>query len=154
MSSESYNYVEHHIIRNKPKFFVDTLEIIPYSKSILISWNLIMSTQNILTDILGEEFNDLLMTINLWRVDEYTNMKIFYINEYSGTLQMNLLPNGYYYCELIASNSQNETISIKKSKSIQITHSSIKLCNENWTKRPISNKNLWSTAFSGYSVYE
>lgn len=154
MSTGLFVNVEQYIIRNYSSISVDHLEIIPYSEQIIISWNMIMSTQKLLTDILGEEFHDLLFVINLIRVDKNTKMLTLHIKGGSGTIERPLLFNGRYHCELVAYNSQNETITIRKSKSIFISGNEKESGNEMWKEIRESNNNTWLTAFSGYTVYE
>ncbi|HZH62907.1 MAG TPA: hypothetical protein VEY70_25820 [Metabacillus sp.] len=154
MSSGLFVNDERYIIRNHSSISVDYLEIIPYPEHMIISWNMIMSTQKLLTDILDEDFHDLLYTINLVRVEKNTEVLTLYIKGSSGIIELPSLLNGRYHCELVAHNSQNETITIRKSKSIFISGNERESGNGMWKVISESNKNTWLTAFSGYTVYE
>jgi|GEM_PF-4592557 len=154
MSSELFVNVERYIIRNHSSISVDHLEIILYPEHIIISWNMVKSTQKLLTDILGEDFHDLLFIINLFRVQKKAEMFTLYINGSSGTIELPSLLHGRYHCELVAHNSQNETITIRKSKTVFILGNEKESRNGMWKEISESNKNTWLTAFSGYTVYE
>ncbi|PMC39631.1 hypothetical protein CJ195_06860 [Bacillus sp. UMB0899] len=152
MSSGFYDNVEQYIVRKQPSISVDYLEIVPYPKHIIITWNVISSTQNIITEILCEDFCDLIITVNLYRGKENKEMVTLYVTESSGLIDLPSPIKGNYYCELVVHNSQNETITIRKSNSIIISDNTIKSSNDNW-KEVLTNSN-WLSSFSGYTVYE
>lgn len=154
MSSASFNNVEQYIVRIQSSISVDYVEIIPYPNHHIISWNIIPSTQTILSDFLCEDFHDLLLTLNLVRVDKNKEMLTLDISGSSGTIELTSLPIGNYHCELVVINSQNETITIKKSTSLFITAAHKQTTDKRWRDVTTINKNSWFDAFSGYSVYE
>ncbi|WP_226526434.1 hypothetical protein [Metabacillus niabensis] len=154
MSSRSYDNVEQYIVREQTSISVDYIEIIPYPNHIIISWNIISSTQNLLTDILNEDFRDLLCKVNLIRVKKNKERLTINIRGSNGIIEFSSLVKGKYYCELVVVNSQNETITIKKSTSVIITTNHIEPKNQDWMQVLTKNTNSWYTSFSGYTVYE
>lgn len=154
MSSRSYDNVEQYIVRKQASISVDYIEIIPYPNHIIISWNIISSTQTLLTDILNEDFRDLLCKVNLVRVKKNKERLTMIVTGSNGIIELSSLVEGKYYCELVVVNSQNETITIKKSASIIISNNHLEAKNQDWKQVITKNKNSWYTAFSGYTVYE
>lgn len=153
MSSCFYDNFEQYIVRKQSSISVDNLEIIPYPKQTLISWNISSSTQNILTDILCEDFCDLIIIVNLYRKKVDKQMFTLYVTESSGIIEPPPLKEGNYYCELNVLNSQNETITIRKSASIIIPNHVNQTSNDNWEEVNRA-ENDWLSSFSGYTVYE
>ncbi|MCV9884852.1 hypothetical protein [Metabacillus halosaccharovorans] len=154
MSSRSYDNVEQYIVRKQASISVDYIEIIPYPNHIIISWNIISSTQNLLTDILNEDFRDLICKVNLVRVKKNNERLTMNVTGSNGIIEFSSLVKGKYYCELVVVNSQNETITIKKSSLVSISNNHIQSKNQDWKQVLTKNNNSWYTAFSGYTVYE
>lgn len=154
MSSRSYDNVEQYIVRKQASISVDYIEIIPYPNHIIISWNIFSSSQNLLTDILNEDFRDLLCTVNLVRVKKNKEILTMNVTGSNGIIEISSLVKGKYYCELVVVNSQNETITIKKSSLVIIPNNHIQSKNQDWKQVLTKNNNSWYTAFSGYTVYE
>lgn len=155
MKPVPYHLLEHHIIRTDSTISVDTIEIIPYPHCLLVSWNIISSTQKLLSEILKEDFKDLLLRVILYRNDQPREMAEFYMKDSSGTLQISGLTRGSYYCELVASNSHNETVTIKSSSKIEIKKDDGCKSEFKWKEVTVGVRNeTWLQTFSGYTVYE
>lgn len=146
---------DHYMIRTQSTFFVDSIDIIPYADYLLISWKITSSTKKTLSEILNEEFEDLLIRMILYRNSLSKEMIEFPVSECSGTLQITSLSKGTYYCELVASNSHNETITIKTTTNLFFDKPINQNKNDKWNQvnDEAGNEN-WLKNFSGYTVYE
>jgi hypothetical protein len=155
---ETYHLHNHqHIIRNKSPVCVDNIEIFTYPKILLVSWTIVASTKVAVSSLLGEGFNDLLVRVILFRQDQdqIKERLSFNVGKCSGMLEIRHLETATYSCDLIVSNSHNESIIIKcSSKKEYINHNIIK--NQlNWRRVvEMEEGETWVPMFSAYTDYE
>ncbi|APH04380.1 hypothetical protein [Bacillus weihaiensis] len=146
-------------IRNGMCFYVDSIDLILYKTTIVVSWTISDQTAECFDMLLKESFQDLQMKLVLYAsFDEFSSI---YTSEYiiydqSGTYQIHQLPNGVYSCEIKVVNSQNESITIKRSSetSVSNSYSLIDISSEKkWSLYNQGNNHDQNT-FSGYTTYE
>ncbi|OAS85071.1 MULTISPECIES: hypothetical protein [Metabacillus] len=142
------------IIRAQSTFCEDSLKIIAYPTCLLITWNILSTTKILLENILGEQFNDLHMRVILSKKSKQEQMTDFFISDPSGVLHLATIPTGIYNCELVVSNSHNETITVKRSNTIHFLQSKNHRCKEIQWEQLIDDPQMWLQAYSGYTVYE
>jgi hypothetical protein len=147
------NSQTNNIIRAQSTFYEDSLKIIAYPTCLLITWNILSTTKILLENILGEHFNDLHMRVILYKKNKHQQMTDFFISDPSGVLRLPI-PTGIYNCELVVSNSHNETITVKRSNTIHFLHSKNPRCKEVEWQQLIDDHQLWLQTYSGYTVYE
>lgn len=148
------NSQTNNIIRAQSTFYEDSLKIIPYPKYLLITWYIVSTTKILLENILGEQFNDLHMRVILYKKSKQEQLTDFFISDPSGVLRLVTIPTGIYDCELVISNSHNETITVKRSNTIHFLQSKNHRCKEIQWQQLIDDHQLWLHAYSGYTVYE
>lgn len=153
---ETYHLLNHqHIIRNQSPVSVDTIEIFTYPDVVLVSWKLVSSTKIAVSSLLGEDFNDLLVRVILCRQNQFKEEFSFNVDKCSGVLEIQNLETDTYFCDLVVSNSKNESIVIKSStKKEYHNHNGIK--NQlNWRKVvEMKESETWVPMFSGYTDYD
>jgi hypothetical protein len=154
MKSIDNSQTDNHTIRMKSTFSEDRIKIIKYPTFHLITWNLSTITKRMLGNILGEDYDDLLIMLTLYRKSKQQHFTDFNIHDSSGVLRLFNLPTGTYYCEIVGCNSRNETITVKRSNTVHYVQTENKACTEfYWEERP-NEKVAWMQAYSGYTVYE
>jgi hypothetical protein len=141
-------------IRAQSTFYEDSLKIIAYPKYLLITWYILSTTKILLENILGEQFNDLHMRVILYKKSKQEQLTDFFISDPSGVLRLATIPTGIYDCELVISNSHNETITVKRSNTIHFLQSRNHGCKELQLQQLIDDQQLWLQTYSGYTVYE
>jgi hypothetical protein len=144
---------DNHIIRAQSTIYEDMLKIIAYPSFLLITWNILFSTRKLLVHLLGEEFDDLHIRVILYRCMRQQQMTEFLIIESSGVLRLEHVPTGTYVCEVIACNSHNETITIKRSNKLHYFQDDNNGREYKWEQLSEADQS-WSHAFSGYTVYD
>jgi hypothetical protein len=154
MKPNDRSQTDNNTIRAQTTFYEDCIKLIAYPAFLLISWNMLASTKNMLVNILGEEFDDLHKRVILYRCLKQQQMTDFLIDRSSGILRLSYLPTGTYYCEIVVSNSQNEMITVKRSTTLYY------LQDENhagekypWIQLAEDNQS-WLDTYSGYTVYD
>jgi hypothetical protein len=133
---------------------VDTIQLISYPNFLLISWSIASSTRNFLEQILKEDFEDLHMRIILYKTNNQQQMTDFHIRDISGILRLELLPTGTYYGEIVTSNSQNETITIKRSSSLYFLQEKSDQSKKYEWKQHTLDEQSWLRAYSSYTIYD
>lgn len=149
-NSQTNNYT----IRMQSAFSEDRIKIIEYPTFLLITWSLSTTTKGMLGNILGEEYDDLLIMLTLYRKSNQQHFTDFIIQDSSGVLRLFDLPTGTYYCEIVGCNSRNETITVKRSNTVHNVQSENKACTEFHWEQHSNEKVAWMQAYSGYTVYE
>jgi hypothetical protein len=148
------NSKTNNIIRAQSTFYEDSLKIIAYPTCLLITWNILCTTKILLENILGEQFSDLHMRVILYKKNKQQQMTDFFICDPSGVLQVATIPTGIYNCELVVSNSHNETITVKRSNTLHFLQSKNPGCKVIQWQQLIDDHQLWLQEYSGYTVYE
>jgi len=146
-------------IRSGMNFYVDRIDLILYKTTIVMSWTISNQTAGCFDVLLKESFQDLQMKLVLYA--SFDGFSSIYTSEYiihdqSGTYQIHQLPNGMYSCEIKVVNSQNESITIKRSSEMSVSNSYrlIDVSSEKkWTLYNQGNNHEQNT-FSGYTTYE
>lgn len=141
-------------IRRNTIFSEDRLKIIKYPTFLLITWNLSAITKRMVGNILGEDYHDLLLMLVLYRKNYEQHLTDFVICNSSGVLRLFDLPTGTYECEIVGYNSRNETITMKRSNTVNYVQTENKTHPElHWKQQP-DEQTAWMQAYSGYTVYE
>lgn len=152
----TYHLLNHqHIIRNQSAVCVDTIEIFTYPDVVLVSWKLVSSTKIAVSALLGEDFNDLLVRVILCRQNQFKEEFSFNVDKCSGVLEVRDLETAIYSCDLVVSNSKNESIVIKSSTKKEY-HNHNRIKNQlNWRKVvEMKESETWVPMFSAYTEYD
>ncbi len=152
MDFPSFYQTEQYKIRNESTFYGDHLKIILYPNYSILSWKISLRTQRILSNLLNEDFNDLLLRMNIISHINQHRFEDIYLREPSGTLSLYFLKNGIFDFELVVSNSLNENITIKKIQVYSHCHRVNELTEELINRGKEAPK--WLYNFSGYTFYE
>ncbi|MBM7604698.1 hypothetical protein JOC75_002701 [Metabacillus crassostreae] len=156
MNYKQTNKVGSYIFRNKPSVYVDTLSLISYPNYLVLSWSIVPSTKVLLENILKEEFNDLLVKVVVYcKNDRQTSSTDFVVNKDADAIRLFNLSEGLYYCELIAINSQNVSITVKSSNEVKRSLSQLNEDSPNYQWLEVEEKeHSWQSNISGYTIYE
>ncbi|WP_226667413.1 hypothetical protein [Metabacillus litoralis] len=142
-------------IREKNSVYVDRLCLIGYLDSLVLSWNIVDTTKNLVMSILKEEYKDLLVRILLYcKNGEHLKMTDFPISKDAGVITLKNLPTGLYYCELVVTNSQNDSITIKHSNEVNYLFNNTDQHHTYRWLEVIDMDKTWKPSFSGYTNYE
>jgi len=153
---ETYHLLNHqHIIRNQSPVCVDTIEIFTYPDVVLVSWKIVSSTKIAVSSLLGENFKDLLVRVILCRQNQFKEEFSFNVSKCSGVLEIRNLETATYSCELVVSNSKNESIVIKCSTKKEY-HNHKRIKNQlNWRRVvEMEESETWVPMFSAYTDYD
>lgn len=144
-----------HNIRGGLSIYEDQIKIISYPSYLLLSWNIAPTTKLLLEYILAEAFSDLLVRVVLYKEREPLLFTDYIIKDLNGVLRLPLVQTGTYFSEIIAINSQNNSITIKRSKPLSYIQNKMnsKVELDRW-QRYTNDPPLWLDSYSGYTIYE
>lgn len=156
MNNKQTNKIGSYIFRNKHSVYVDTLSLISYTNYLVLSWSIVPSTKVLLENILKEDFNDLLVKVVVYCKNDRQNSSIdFVVNKDADAIRLFNLPEGLYYCELIAINSQNVSITVKCSNEVKRSLIQLNEDSPNYQWLEVKERDhSWQSYISGYTIYE
>lgn len=146
---------DNHNIRSHMAIYEDQIKLISYPSYLLLSWNIALTTKLLLEYILAEAFADLLVKIVLYQEHVPPRSTDFIIKDSNGVLCLPYIQTGIYFSEIIAINSENKSITIKRSEPLSYFQNKMISTENRYHWQQCSDADpFWLDTYSGYTIYE